>query len=66
MSTEATTTTPAVEPTVEELRAQARLLAGELPGTLRRITLRAGAISVDVEWETTPAPAPAPAAPVPA
>ncbi|MEV8551994.1 biotin/lipoyl-containing protein [Streptomyces glaucescens] len=58
----------AAGPTVEELRTQTRLLAGELPGTLRRITLRAGAISVDVEWETVPAPqAPAPAtAPAPA
>ncbi|HZF90751.1 acetyl-CoA carboxylase biotin carboxyl carrier protein [Streptomyces sp.] len=45
----------AADPTVEELRTQTRLLAGELPGTLRRITLRAGSISVDVEWETTPA-----------
>ncbi|GGT27444.1 hypothetical protein GCM10010271_34030 [Streptomyces kurssanovii] len=62
--------------TVEELRAQTRLLAGELPGTLRRITLRAGGISVDVEWETAlavpapvavlPASAPAPAALAPA
>ncbi|MER5291802.1 acetyl-CoA carboxylase biotin carboxyl carrier protein [Streptomyces pharetrae] len=56
----------AADPTVEELRTQTRLLAGELPGTLRRITLRAGSISVDVEWETAPAaqsPAQAPAAP---
>ncbi|MYQ39264.1 acetyl-CoA carboxylase biotin carboxyl carrier protein subunit [Streptomyces sp. SID4921] len=49
--------------TVEELRTQTRLLAGELPGTLRRITLRAGGISVDVEWETAPAAA-SPAPPV--
>ncbi|MEV5727730.1 acetyl-CoA carboxylase biotin carboxyl carrier protein [Streptomyces pharetrae] len=56
----------AADPTVEELRTQTRLLAGELPGTLRRITLRAGSISVDVEWETAPAAqslAQAPAAP---
>lgn len=54
--------------TVEELRAQTRLLAGELPGTLRRITLRAGGISVDVEWESAPvaaAPTPAPAVAAP-
>ncbi|MFF7209863.1 acetyl-CoA carboxylase biotin carboxyl carrier protein [Streptomyces sp. NPDC008238] len=57
--------------TVEELRAQTRLLAGELPGTLRRITLRAGGLSVDVEWESAavaapvPAPVPAGAAPAP-
>lgn len=64
MSTE---TKPATEPmSVEELRAQTRLLADELPGTLRRITLRAGGISVDVEWENAPAYAPvaAPVAPV--
>ncbi|MFJ8836492.1 acetyl-CoA carboxylase biotin carboxyl carrier protein [Streptomyces sp. NPDC102424] len=62
MTTE--TTTAADTMTVEELRTQTRLLAGELPGTLRRITLKAGGISVDVEWETAPAtpPAPTPAA----
>ncbi|MDX3059699.1 hypothetical protein PV394_31975 [Streptomyces sp. NE06-03E] len=53
MTTE--TTTAADTMTVEELRTQTRLLAGELPGTLRRITLKAGGISVDVEWETAPA-----------
>lgn len=58
MTTE--TTTAADTMTVEELRTQTRLLAGELPGTLRRITLKAGGISVDVEWETAPAAAPAP------
>lgn len=58
MTTE--TTTAADTMTVEELRTQTRLLAGELPGTLRRITLKAGGISVDVEWETAPARAPAP------
>ncbi|WP_329045037.1 acetyl-CoA carboxylase biotin carboxyl carrier protein [Streptomyces sp. NBC_01696] len=58
MTTE--TTTAADTMTVEELRTQTRLLAGELPGTLRRITLKAGGISVDVEWETAPATAPAP------
>ncbi|MFD4898777.1 acetyl-CoA carboxylase biotin carboxyl carrier protein [Streptomyces sp. NPDC058411] len=66
MTTE--TTTAADTMTVEELRTQTRLLAGELPGTLRRITLKAGGISVDVEWETAPAAAPAPtpaAAPAP-
>jgi acetyl-CoA carboxylase biotin carboxyl carrier protein len=64
--------------TLAELRAQTRELAGELPGTLRRITLRAGALSVDVEWEGAPqqpyappayyqpAPAPQPVAPQPA
>ncbi|MFC9121530.1 acetyl-CoA carboxylase biotin carboxyl carrier protein [Streptomyces sp. NPDC057067] len=57
MTTE--TTTAADTMTVEELRTQTRLLAGELPGTLRRITLKAGGISVDVEWETAPAPTPA-------
>ncbi|MFE4212578.1 acetyl-CoA carboxylase biotin carboxyl carrier protein [Streptomyces sp. NPDC056844] len=57
MTTE--TTTAADTMTVEELRTQTRLLAGELPGTLRRITLKAGGISVDVEWETAPAAAPA-------
>ncbi|MFJ8923732.1 acetyl-CoA carboxylase biotin carboxyl carrier protein [Streptomyces sp. NPDC102415] len=62
MTTE--TTTAADTMTVEELRTQTRLLAGELPGTLRRITLRAGGISVDVEWETAPAAAP-PAPPAP-
>lgn len=70
MSTETTPavgTTPAAEAmSLDELRAQTRLLADELPGTLRRITLRAGGIGVDVEWETAPAapaavPAPAPA-----
>lgn len=73
MSTEVTGAAEAAEMTVEELRAQTRLLARELPGTLRRITLRAGALSVDVEWETAPAapyaavPGPAPAtAPAPA
>ncbi|MCM2411702.1 biotin/lipoyl-containing protein [Streptomyces sp. RKAG290] len=56
MSTE---TKPAAEAmSVEELRAQTRLLADELPGTLRRITLRAGGISVDVEWDNAPAAAP--------
>ncbi|MFE6285165.1 acetyl-CoA carboxylase biotin carboxyl carrier protein [Streptomyces sp. NPDC057877] len=66
MSTETETQTDsgAAAMTVAELRTQTRLLARELPGTLRRITLRAGALSVDVEWETTPA-APA-AAPAPA
>jgi acetyl-CoA carboxylase biotin carboxyl carrier protein len=44
MTTEASEApTAAGTMTVEELRAQTRLLAGELPGTLRRITLRAGA-----------------------
>jgi acetyl-CoA carboxylase biotin carboxyl carrier protein len=43
--------------TLAELREQTRELAGELPGTLRRITLRAGGLSVDVEWEGAPAPA---------
>ncbi|MFF6934954.1 MULTISPECIES: biotin/lipoyl-containing protein [unclassified Streptomyces] len=57
MTTE--TTTAADTMTVEELRTQTRLLAGELPGALRRITLKAGGISVDVEWETAPAPTPA-------
>ncbi|MGW7284289.1 acetyl-CoA carboxylase biotin carboxyl carrier protein [Streptomyces sp. NPDC054847] len=76
MTTEASEApTAAATMTVEELRAQTRLLAGELPGTLRRITLRAGGISVDVEWETAPAAAaavavlpapPAAAAPAPA
>ncbi|MEV4681886.1 acetyl-CoA carboxylase biotin carboxyl carrier protein [Streptomyces kurssanovii] len=66
MTTEASEApTAAATMTVEELRAQTRLLAGELPGTLRRITLRAGGISVDVEWETAPA-APAPVAVLPA
>lgn len=46
--------------TLAELREQTRELAGELPGTLRRITLRAGALSVDVEWEGAPQYAPAP------
>jgi acetyl-CoA carboxylase biotin carboxyl carrier protein len=47
----------AAEPaiTLAELREQTRALAGELPGTLRRITLRAGALCVDVEWEGAPA-----------
>src|SRR4051812_6272587 len=64
MSTEATTTRAeeSTDMTVEELRAHTLRLAGELPGTLRRITLRAGALSVEVEWENTPAPT-APAAP---
>jgi acetyl-CoA carboxylase biotin carboxyl carrier protein len=61
---------PAETPiTLAQLREQTRELAGELPGTLRRITLRAGALSVDVEWEfpqvTHVQPA-AVAAPVPA
>ncbi|MFD9004716.1 acetyl-CoA carboxylase biotin carboxyl carrier protein [Streptomyces sp. NPDC059582] len=63
MSTEVTSAAEAAEMTVEELRAQTRLLARELPGTLRRITLRAGSLSVDVEWEAAPA---APLAAVPA
>ncbi|GAA3779387.1 hypothetical protein GCM10022403_012590 [Streptomyces coacervatus] len=69
MTTEVTTTateegpdTAAAGMTVEELRAHTLRLAGELPGTLRRITVRAGALSVDVEWENTPVP-PASAAP---
>jgi acetyl-CoA carboxylase biotin carboxyl carrier protein len=68
MTTEASEApTAAAAMTVEELRAQTRLLAGELPGTLRRITLRAGGISVDVEWETAPvAPAPVAVPPAPA
>jgi acetyl-CoA carboxylase biotin carboxyl carrier protein len=66
MTTEATEAPGSADTmTVEELRAQTRLLAGELPGTLRRITLRAGGISVDVEWDNAPAAVPpaAPAAP---
>jgi acetyl-CoA carboxylase biotin carboxyl carrier protein len=48
----------AAEPiTLAQLREQTRELAGELPGTLRRITLRAGGLSIDVEWEGAPAPA---------
>ncbi|WP_037774094.1 hypothetical protein, partial [Streptomyces pristinaespiralis] len=67
MTTEASEApTAAGTMTVEELRAQTRLLAGELPGTLRRITLRAGGISVDVEWETAPAAAPGAVLPAPA
>jgi len=55
MSTEVTTATEeSTDMTVEELRAHTLRLAGELPGTLRRITLRAGALSVDVEWENAP------------
>ncbi|MFC8516852.1 acetyl-CoA carboxylase biotin carboxyl carrier protein [Streptomyces sp. NPDC057257] len=55
MSTEVTTgTEESTDMTVEELRAHTLLLAGQLPGTLRRITLRAGALSVDVEWENAP------------
>ncbi|MCI3275672.1 acetyl-CoA carboxylase biotin carboxyl carrier protein [Streptomyces cylindrosporus] len=75
MSTEATTgTEESTDMTVEELRAHTLLLAGQLPGTLRRITLRAGALSVDVEWENAPvqaapvaqsAPTAAPASPEP-
>jgi acetyl-CoA carboxylase biotin carboxyl carrier protein len=45
--------TPAI--TLTELREQTRALAEELPGTLRRITLRAGGLRVDVEWEGAPA-----------
>jgi acetyl-CoA carboxylase biotin carboxyl carrier protein len=41
--------------TLAELREQTRQLAEELPGTLRRITLRAGGLRVDVEWEGAPA-----------
>ncbi|MGI5453390.1 acetyl-CoA carboxylase biotin carboxyl carrier protein [Streptomyces sp. CA-249302] len=59
MSTEVTT--ESTDMTVEELRAHTLLLAGQLPGTLRRITLRAGSLSVDVEWENAP---PVQAAPV--
>ncbi len=44
--------TPAT--TLAELREQTKALAQELPGTLRRITLRAGGLSVDVEWEGAP------------
>ncbi|MFF4505964.1 acetyl-CoA carboxylase biotin carboxyl carrier protein [Streptomyces sp. NPDC001401] len=64
MSTEVTTskTEESTDMTVEELRSHTLRLAGELPGTLRRITLRAGALSVDVEWENAPVQA-APAAP---
>jgi acetyl-CoA carboxylase biotin carboxyl carrier protein len=43
--------------TLAQLREQTRELAGELSGTLRRITLRAGGLSIDVEWEGTPPPA---------
>jgi len=53
---------------MEELRSQALRLAAELPGTLRRLTLRSGALTVDVEWEGAPPPAPVlagPAYPVP-
>jgi acetyl-CoA carboxylase biotin carboxyl carrier protein len=58
--------TPEPSITLAELREQTRALAGELPGTLRRITLRAGTLSVDVEWEGAPAPyPPAPYAPIP-
>ncbi|MGW3286182.1 acetyl-CoA carboxylase biotin carboxyl carrier protein [Streptomyces sp. NPDC001002] len=67
MSTELNSTAEdTADLTVEQLRAQTRLLAGELPGTLRRITLRAGSLSVDVEWDNAPAApvaAVAPAAP---
>ncbi|MEU3252040.1 biotin/lipoyl-containing protein [Streptomyces sp. NPDC006997] len=65
MSTETgtDTDTSTAATTVEELRTQTRLLAGELPGTLRRITLRAGALSVDVEWDTAPTAAPTAATP---
>jgi acetyl-CoA carboxylase biotin carboxyl carrier protein len=47
------------EPSLAELSGQARRLAEELPGPLRRIALRAGSMRVDVEWEAS-----APAAPV--
>ncbi len=50
--------TPAT--TLAELREQTKALAQELPGTLRRITLRAGGLSVDVEWEGVPAQVVAP------
>lgn len=60
------TAEPATAPTtLAELREQTRALADELPGTLRRITLRSGELSVDVEWEGTPAPATVQYAPVP-
>ncbi|MGW1212276.1 acetyl-CoA carboxylase biotin carboxyl carrier protein [Streptomyces sp. NPDC002499] len=65
MSTELNTTAEdAADLTVEQLRAQTRLLAGELPGTLRRITLRAGSLSVDVEWDNAPVAPVAAVAPV--
>jgi acetyl-CoA carboxylase biotin carboxyl carrier protein len=36
---------------VTEVREEARRLAGELPGRLRRIRLRSGDIAVEVEWQ---------------
>jgi acetyl-CoA carboxylase biotin carboxyl carrier protein len=60
------TAEPATAPTtLAELREQTRALADELPGTLRRITLRSGGLSVDVEWEGAPAPAAVQYAPLP-
>jgi len=52
---------------VTEVREQARRLAGELPGALRRIQVRSGEVEVEVEWQlATVATAPVNGHPVPA
>ena len=51
---------------LESLCRQARVLAGDLPGMLSRVTVAAGPHRVEVEWHATaaaPAPAAAPAGP---
>lgn len=47
--------------TLAELREQARLLAADLPGPLRRVQVRQGDAAIEVEWQPAAAPAPAPA-----
>ncbi len=53
------------EPVLAALCEQARELAGDLNGSLRRIRVRAGEIAVEVEWQPEAAPpAPGQAPPV--
>jgi acetyl-CoA carboxylase biotin carboxyl carrier protein len=52
---------------LDELRDQALKIAAELPDQLQRVALRAGDVSVEVEWRAPAAPVPVPVAtPVPA
>ena len=37
-----------------ELREHARQLAGELPGALRRVSVRSGETTIEVEWQPYP------------
>ena len=45
---------PSDQHAVAAVREEARRLAGELPGALRRIEVRSGDVAVEIEWQDVP------------